>query len=112
MTEVIFRLPSKKVQYGYAEIKFDLRDEEGQLYPPEHLGAMYTSYFARFVEGEINGVEQVKEQLTQAEATQMLKDTLGATEVTEGEAKPWDKAAKTEDKPWEASASADDDWDL
>ena len=113
MAEVIFRVPSKKVQYGYMEVKIDVPSVESTFPDPSELGAMYTEYVSRFVDAEINGIQKVQKELNDAEAAQLLKDTLGATEIPEDEAaKPWNKDTKTESKPWESSPSSDDDWDL
>lgn len=55
MPKVIYRLPSKAIQYGYAEIEIELTDE--QAANPEQVGAAYATYVGAFLEGEKGGLD-------------------------------------------------------
>lgn len=107
MAEIIFRLPSKAVQYGYVEVHAT-PEELGfeSVAEPEILGAIYVTYVASFVKGEKGGLDRfllpTPEEASKAfsepppggkkpravdeaseMATQLLQSELGATVVSE-----------------------------
>lgn len=123
MPKVIYRLPSKAIQYGYAEIEIELTDE--QAANPEQVGAAYATYVGAFLEGEkggldlflrgrddrpseshteprtVNQVMSDEDVDTEAEAVAILKKEMSATVVSE-ETPPWQKKAEAKQpKPWE-----------
>lgn len=124
MAEVTFRIPSKKVQYGYVEIKGE----------PEELGLTgtgdahalaqaYIDYVTAFARSEVGAVtaaskqeEPPKDPENSAEVEKLLHDELGAVKIgTKKNAKPWESAdfITANTKPWEQQASAPAvDWDI
>lgn len=100
--KVTFRLPSKKIGYGYAEIEFEL-DEATTLEAPANLGAMYAKYTLDFQTGEIDAVVKYQEDMKKGEA--LLKSELGAKVVSE-EAVPDQPEPPQGDAPWEQPAPA------
>lgn len=58
MANIVFRLPSKQIQYGYVEVsgtpeEFGLSD----LSDPGYIGAAYAAYVGAYLEGELAGVK-------------------------------------------------------
>jgi len=49
--KVTFRLPSKSINYGYAEAEFEISDDE----KPYDLGKQYAAFTLDFQSGEIDG---------------------------------------------------------
>lgn len=138
MAEIIFRLPSKIVQYGYVEVKGTPQEFgiSGGLEDPNTIGWIYATYMAEYLAGEkkgmdtvlgpqepaqapTEGVAKVKPSEIAAEqekaAEELLKKELGATVVSTEEA-PWKQdAPEPKAKPWEKNATAkpavaDIDW--
>lgn len=120
MAEIVFRLPSKAVQYGYVEVK-GTPEELGipSLAEADAVGVAYATYVAKFLMGEVEGAKvdvapprTIREIMsnedvdTVAEAQVILdKELGGVTEVSEeGEAKPWNKKPEAKKKPWEQAA--------
>ena len=106
MNKVTFRLPSKAVQYGYAEVELDVSGAVDF----EVLGQDYARYVRQFWEGE----KDIKTKpLTVAQAADMFDSVLGSTKIEETEdpksagpegSAPWDnKKATTTTKPWESN---------
>lgn len=121
--QVTYRIPSRKVQYGYLEFTVD----EGQALPdPVELAEQYVQYIKDYQAAEIQAFEnpavrQIKKADTTEDINEVaaneIKSQLGATDVTNG-APPWAKAA-TESKEWEEPQTAapkavasDSDWDF
>lgn len=114
MGKVIFRLPSKGIQYGYVEYSYD---DDGDAY---QIGLKYREFVTDFLKGEADGQKaerttKVKADLkeegyvdppTQEEAVKMLEEGLGAS--------VYDEPVEEEAAPWEAPppAPSDDDWDF
>lgn len=114
MGKVIYRLPSKGTQYGYAEYHFDY---DGNPYT---LGHEYRAFVSEFVRGEADEqklekdtkvfksskTEEYEKPLTQEEAVKLVSDELGAT--------VYDEPVEEDAAPWEAppAAPSDDDWEF
>lgn len=134
MSEIVFRLPAKQVQYGYVEVRAtpeelglrDLSDAAG-------LGAAYCTYVAAFLTGEAEGLKLVSQGLSRAaeplpevtpvgepahiiplsggssddmEAAADMLSTLGVTEIDENAA-PWTAPpVAVQPKPWETGQAA------
>lgn len=128
--KVTFRLPSKVIQYGYAEMEFDLPNSES----PEDLAVRYMSAVSRFQMSEMDEVKRKQESvkapisepvdvatpqggddkvLSEApdegsedvdEASKTLAEGLGGVTQVPDEKAPWDKPAKPEAQtnPWDA----------
>lgn len=124
MAEMIFRIPSRTVQYGYVELPVDLEDGSS----PELIAAAYVSYVYAFQKEEeatvkrlakgVSAPEKPSQGATEDQAKRLLDEGLGGvTEVSE-DAAPWDKpAVDAKPKPWETEAKATapavdlgDDW--
>ena len=63
MAEIIFRLPSKAVQYGYVEVRatpegFGM-DASVLAQSPDIIGKVYATYVADFLKGEQEGMESL-----------------------------------------------------
>lgn len=126
MAKIIFRLPSKAIQYGYVEVEAS-PEELGfeDVSDPNVLGAIYATYVGAFLEGEKGGLdlfmrgrpesapgsrteartdEELMEQenpATPEEAVAILQKELGVTVESE-EAPPWERKAEAKQpKPWE-----------
>lgn len=131
MGKVIFRLPSKGTQYGYAEYSFegDFSAEDGS--GGYDLGVQYKHFVDNFQRGEAAGQaaqravkpkvvaakdprkDTLDEQFgsnfrepTEAEAVALITEELGAS--------VYDEPVEEEAAPWEAPppAPSDDDWDF
>jgi len=123
---MIFRIPSRTVQYGYVEIKVD---EPDAAVSPETVAAMYVSYVYAFQKEEEATVGRIKKGVeaplaaSQPEVDQesagdlesaekLLKEQLGAVKIPEevdsdAESQaPWEGEAEveTKPKPWETKA--------
>lgn len=128
--QVTYRIPSRKVQYGYLEFTVD----EGQALPdPVELAEQYVQYIKDYQAAEVQAFENpAARQIKKADATEdinevaaaEIKSQLGATIVSEANslasassaktnvatdvtngAPPWAKAA-TESKEWEEPQTA------
>ena len=122
MAEIIFRIPSKAVTYGYVEIPVTLTDDPA----PEALAAMYVNYVYAFQKEEQAALQRIAEGPSAAPkeaaptpstpdaheaAVEAIKDGLGATELIHDEAEdyknnsdkaPWDEPAiDAPKKPWQ-----------
>lgn len=111
--EVIFRIPSKVVNYGYAEIKVD-RDADTSAMD---LGIEYIALVAEFQTAELAELEKEKEKHKSSdvkapapkpepanEAESLLATELDAKKIGASSHEPWDKEAPVTDKPWEKNA--------
>lgn len=122
--KVTFRIPSKKVQYGYLEVE---DDQSWAVMPsPLELAEHYAQFILDYQAAEKMAFENpTASQIKKADANddinaaaQVIKDELGATELSPEEAaKPWNKTEEpTSSKPWSeptaAPAVADSDWDF
>lgn len=119
--DITYRIPSKKVPYGYLE--FTCKDGE-PLPNPEDLALGYVDYIRRYQAQEVAAFEAAPtkpvrlgpvDDSSVEEATKMLNDGLGGVEEIEENApvKPWDKTSdeteSTTEKPWDLD---DSDWDM
>jgi hypothetical protein len=118
--DITYRIPSKKVPYGY--IEFTWKRESGTGMPdPDEMAAEYADYIKRYQAAEIKAFETPPkaapkvEDKSVEEATKILDEGLdGVTEVNESDPPaPWDKTSdeteSTEEKPWDLD---DSDWDM
>lgn len=126
--KVTFRLPSKVIQYGYAEVEFE------DHFAPGNLGAAYMEWVSQFQMSEMDEVKRKQESvrapipepvdvatpqggndkvLSEApdegpedvdEASKALAEGLGGVTQVPDEKAPWDKPAKPEAQtnPWDA----------
>lgn len=110
MAEIILRLPSKAITYGYIEIKGTPEEFGTLLNSPKSIGQMYATYVGKFLEGEAEGLELYQKGRSQEAppgdpqaasdrldrgdkprtvdeanemAKQLIRKELGATEVSE-----------------------------
>ena len=119
MAEIIYRIPSRTVQYGYVEIKRQW--PEDQETTPELLAAAYVSYVYAFQKEEEAATKRIAEGLSapvsapqgapEVKAQELLNEGLGGvTEVPEAEAvtesAPWTKKVDAKPKPWETGSAA------
>lgn len=118
--QVTYRIPSRKVPYGY--IEFTWKRETGTGMPdPEEMAQEYAEYIKSYQAAEVAAFEAApkaapKQKDTAVEdAIKVLDEGLdGVTEVNENDPPaPWDKTSdETEsnnDKPWDLD---DSDWDM
>jgi len=117
MADITFRIPSKKIQYGYVEVREHFETELS----PEDLAQRYIDWMARFVKAEdaafagaLKGDEKPKpvDPVDEVQAESSIPATdpdellrqVGARKVSEDVA-PWDGQgevpAKLQPKPWE-----------
>lgn len=90
MAKIIFRLPSKAIQYGYVEVEAS-PEELGfeDVSDPSVLGAIYATYVGAFLEGEKGGLdlfmrgrsESAPESLTVGQ--EVAQNFMGRTEHVE-----------------------------
>lgn len=117
--EITYRIPSKKVPYGYLEFTM----KEGDTLPdPVELADSYASYILSYQTAEVVAFEnpghlKVKakpspEKETAAAINDLNEGLGGVTEIDEDEpVAPWNKGSEdkeTEAKPWDAGN--DSDW--
>lgn len=118
--QVTYRIPSKKVPYGYIEFTWERTDGDASLPNPDELAQEYSQYIKEYQAAEVAAFEAApkaapkQEDKSIEEATKILDEGLGGVEEIDESApvKPWDKASDTateEKKPWTAS---DGDWDF
>lgn len=120
--DITYRIPSKKVPYGFIEFKWERTDNDASLPDPVELAVEYADYIKAYQAAEVAAFEKRatlqahdKPDKSVEEAAKMLSDGLGATEIDESEpVKPWDKSSDetestTESKPWDTVSS---DWDF
>lgn len=117
--ELIYRIPSKKVPYGYIEIR-DPAPING-MPDPTDLAEWYAQYIKAYQAAEVAAFEAAPksppkvEDKSVEEATKMLDEGLGGVEEIDEDApaKPWDKTSdeteSTTEKPWDLDDSA---WDM
>ena len=128
MANIVFRVPSKQITYGYVEVS-GTPEEFGiqSVADAEAIGITYSHYVNRYLEGEVEGIRQVTGEVPStpkkapgkpvegvsgvrqvepdAEAQALIEKGLGATVVEESEA-PWTKPAEaSKPKPWENGAT-------
>ena len=101
VTEIVFRLPSKQVQYGYVEVKTTTEELGlGGDVDPYAVGIAYANSVARFWEGETEGTRLItggrKSGLIETPG-KPVKGVSGASQV-----KPSAAQAKRVVKEWEA----------
>jgi|KBSSwiStaDraftv2_1062776.scaffolds.fasta_scaffold167338_1 hypothetical protein len=133
MAEMIFRIPSRVVQYGYVELPLAM--EPGMS--PEMIAAAYVNYVHAFQKEEEATIERLKEAVrapvaaSQSEVDQVIDETLkraqelmqealGAAEIREeidereDNPAPWDTEAEApKPKPWEQKETTvvvSDEW--
>lgn len=116
MAKVTYRIPSKKVVYGYIEITGDPGDFGITDTADAHgIAQAYTQYVAAFQRSEMGTVAAVSPQAPEPTVDELLRDELGAREISSTTNKPWEnKPAAGNDKPWasKAAPASDDDWDI
>jgi hypothetical protein len=117
--KITYRIPSKKVPYGYVEMV----DENAAMPQPDELAEFYAKFIIEYQKAEVRAFEAPAKPKADPNddinvAAQTIKDGLGATELSPEEAaKPWTKTDQpTTKKDWEepAPAVAEDDsiWDF
>lgn len=132
VSEIIFRIPSNKVRYGYVEVK-GTHTEMGVSSPvdPEAVAKQYIWYMKQFAAaeeaafaGKVEGpslaavLSLSPSALSEDEITDLVSKELHASVISsEPNAKPWsdDTNIVSSPKPWEAAAKAapvEDDWDF
>lgn len=123
---MIFRIPSRTVQYGYVELPVGMQDGSS----PELIAAAYVSYVYAFQKEEEATVQRLKDAPSGAlkaplaasqpevdhpvdpvdKAAQMLAEGLGGVtdlgEDEETDAPPWEAKVATPKKPWETDVTA------
>lgn len=111
---IVFRLPSKAIQYGYAEVEFE------DHFAPDNLGAAYMEWVSQFQIEEMNFVKRKQGEAAAKldgaeadakapayvapddgpedtdEAAETLAEGLGGVTVVEDEEAPWAKAPAAE----------------
>lgn len=122
--DVTYRIPSKKVPYGY--IEFTWKREAGTGMPdPTELAEEYAQYIKDYQSAEVQAFENpTARQLNSkpardevAEATRILTEGLGPVSEVDGDdpAAPWNKTSDNTTNPSEESPSSavdDSDWDF
>ena len=113
--KVTYRIPSKKVPYGYIEIE----DDQSYAVMPdaEVLAQDYAAYILKYQGAEVAAFEQPPKAAPKAKpdpvdaAADLMKEALGATEVDgDDPAAPWNEdETPTESKPADSNES---DWDF
>jgi hypothetical protein len=132
MAEVVFRLPSKGITYGYVEVRATPEElgDPGLLASPEALGALYAQFTYAFLKGEQAAVQAALsatadkyEAEAEADAEKLIVEKLGGAtmanhavgdtvtvagmEFTKHSDAPWNKPApQAQAKPWEKKAGA------
>lgn len=125
--EITYRIPSKKVPYGYLE--FTVKAGES-LPDPVTLAEDYAQYIKDYQTAEVQAfenpsagqIQRANAYAAQKQADKAVEDAIkvldegldGVTEVNENDPPaPWDKTSdETEsnnDKPWDLD---DSDWDM
>lgn len=111
--KVTFRLPSKAIQYGYAEAEVELPDGTH----PEDIGRRYAKFTYQFLKGEQAGmmaaldghkdpVDQAVETITESiPATVVIEETVEKAAEIEAK-KPWEQKVAPKAKPWETGGAA------
>ncbi len=118
--QITYRIPSKKVPYGYLEFT---AEADEQLPDPEVLANGYAQYILAYQKAEVQAFEsgpkpkvQTVAEITEDEAVELIKRELGGVELSPEEAaKPWNQEPEAEEeKPWESDpvTATGDDWDF
>jgi hypothetical protein len=112
--KVKFRIPSKTVQYGYAEVEYESGVDA------HSLGSNYRAMVDAFQQGEVERRETVKlaqvlplpqyDEPTPEEAEALIKSELGATSIDD----IMNEDVEEEQAPYSAPVTppSDDDWDF
>lgn len=115
--KVTYRIPSKKVPYGYIEIE----DDQSYAVMPgaEELAQDYAAYILKYQGAEVAAFEKPRTVAAKAKPEEDINDTaaeeiksqLGATEIDgDDPSAPWNEdETATKSKPAESS---DSDWDF
>lgn len=118
--KITYRIPSKKVPYGFVEFEWERASGTGMPDPAE-MAQEYAQYIKDYQAAEVQAFEGAPrsapkpEDKSVEEAVKILDEGLGVTEIEESTpVAPWDKsdteATSTEEsKPWNVS---DGDWDF
>jgi hypothetical protein len=104
VAKIVFRLPSKVVNYGYVEYSWESKNE----IPTTKLGLMYAQAVRDFWISEAGDLDAPKDEaqptkaepvdeVSQADAEEAVKSELGGIET--GNA--WDEDAPEVSKPWD-----------
>lgn len=125
MAKIIWRLPSKAITYGYAEVEAtpeELGFEHGVV-DAKAIGLLYATYVGAFLGGEKEGLDlfmrgqqekpaeshtETPEGNPEADTKELIQRELGATVESEEEnVPPWQKKAEAkQSKPWEKKEKA------
>lgn len=117
--ELTYRIPSKKVPYGYLEFTC----KEGEALPdPVEMANQYADYISRYQKAEVEAFERGPKpvvasvsSITEDEAADLIKRELGGVELSPEEAaKPWNQEQAEDEKAWESDpvTASSDDWDF
>ncbi len=105
--KVTFRLPSKTIQYGYAEVELELAQDSTS---GNDLGSLYTNYVLDFQSGEIDAYNAYEKRAREAMESiggkvVAVEDNPPAETYAESsnEASWTAPAPKAAPKPWETS---------
>lgn len=118
--QVTYRIPSKKVPYGYIELTGDHTEFPVDPSSPTELAEAYAWYIKTYQAAEVAAFEAApkaapkQEDKSIEDAIKILDEGLGGVEEVDenAPAKPWDKTSDTateEKKPW---VTDDSDWDF
>ncbi len=120
--DITYRIPSKKVPYGY--IEFTWKRESGTGMPdPLEMAEEYAQYIKDYQSAEVQAfenprVQQIKKADDVDEARKILEEGLDTTTTeVDGDdpAAPWNQTSDTNESSEEmetSSSSDDDDWDF
>jgi hypothetical protein len=113
-----FRIPSKSIQYGFAEVEVELGG------PARDVGAYYHQFVKDFQQGEADAktlassgkvdavlpAPEYDEPVTPEQAERLITEELGATDITD----VMNEDVEEEAPEWEAPPPppSDDDWDF
>ena len=112
--QITYRIPSKKVPYGFIEFQWERTDGDASLPDAGELAEEYAQYIKDYQAAEVQAFENPSaRQIRKADkpkedindlagddvekAASIVKEELGAAEVGEHEpVAPWDKKEETE----------------
>lgn len=130
MAEIIYRIPSRTIQYGYVEIKFHADEFPDAAMDAAH----YVNYVYAFQKEEQASVDRLakgpsapqgaSEEAVEEKARELLDEGLGGVtelpeedardDVARAESAPWAQKVEPKAKPWEKKStpttSVGDDW--
>jgi hypothetical protein len=115
--KITYRIPSKKVPYGYIEIDWERASGTGMPDPAE-LAEEYAQFILDYQAAEVQAFEnpaikQIKKaDKTVDDAQKILNEGLGGVTEVDGDdpAAPWNDTSDNNET--EKTQSSDDDWDF